>query len=129
MRDRDHRPGTPDDEVGRGGDAADPADVGDVLAVSGDDERRAGGERGGEAGRNEEVRVDDVGPEAAGGGARVAGEPEVPCHAAAAAVDDGPLELVPSLRERLLELGDEDAEIGVFGSRVHLRDEQDAHCA
>ena len=43
--------------------------VGDVLAVRGDDERRPDGPRGDErteAGRKEEVRVDDVRPEAAG---------------------------------------------------------------
>ena len=46
--------------AGRGADAGDRADVGDVLAVRGDDERRARRERGGEAGGNEKVRVRDV---------------------------------------------------------------------
>ena len=46
----------------------------DVAAVRGDDERRARGERGGEAARDEEVRVDDVGLGSAGRGARPGGE-------------------------------------------------------
>ena len=55
-------------DVARGGpNAGEGADVPDVPPVRGHDERRAGGERGQQPGRDEEVRVDDVGPEAAGG--------------------------------------------------------------
>ena len=55
-------------DVARGGpNAGEGADVPDVAAVSGHDERRAGGERGQQPGRDEEVRVDDVRPKAACG--------------------------------------------------------------
>ena len=80
VRDGDHRACAADDQPRRRPDARNPADVRDVLAVSGDDERCASEESAPEARRNEEVRVDDVGPEpprgarcrsprAAGGGA------------------------------------------------------------
>jgi hypothetical protein len=36
---------------------------------------------------------------------------------------------VPAIAERLLELRDEDAEIRVIRSGVHLGDEQDAHAS
>ena len=65
----DHRGGAADHPAGGRGDAGDPAEVGDVLAVGHHDERRAGGaggERAGGPGREEEVGEDDVGPEAAG---------------------------------------------------------------
>ena len=48
-------------------DTGDRADVADVLAVRGDDERRPRGESADQPGRNEEVRVDDVGSEPPGG--------------------------------------------------------------
>ena len=48
-------------------------------------------------------------------------------HPSAARVDDGALELVPPLAQRALEVGDEGAELGRSGPRVHLRDEQDPH--
>ena len=62
LRDADHRRRTAHDEPRGGGDAAQLADVADVAAVRGHDERRPAGERGDEAARDEEVRVDDVGP-------------------------------------------------------------------
>ena len=92
-----------------------------------DDERRARGERGGEAGGDEEVRVDDVRVEASGSCADVRGEPRVLRLAPAAVVDHGALELVPAVAECRLELLDEDAEIRVVRPGIHLRDEQDAH--
>ena len=107
-------------------DGAASARVLDVLPVRGDDERGAAGERRPEAGRDEEVRVDDVGAEAVRGGHDVAraargGAP------ASAAVDDGPRELVAAGLERALQRRDERAEVGCRPARVHLRDEQDPH--
>ena len=95
--------------------------------MRGDDERRAGRERGCEAGRDEEVRVHDLRLEAAGDRPRIADEPHVAAPATAAAVHDRTLELVTTVAQRLLHLGDEDSEIGVVRPRVHLRDEEDAH--
>jgi hypothetical protein len=47
--------------------------------------------------------------------------------AAAAAVEHDPLQLVPALRERPLEIPDEDSEIRRGRRRIHLGDKQDAH--
>src|SRR4029077_20516005 len=72
------------------------ADVADVTAVRGDDERGARGQRGGEPGRDEEVRVDDVGlvvPRRCPGSAE---EPQVPRLAARTRVEHGALALVPA---------------------------------
>lgn len=44
-------------------------------------------------------------------------------------VDDGSLELVATSSELALEVRDEDPEVGVFGARVHLRDEEDSQVA
>ena len=63
-RDGDDGRRAPHDVTCRGANARDRADVRDVLPVRGDDERSARRERGREAGRDEEVRVDDVGMEA-----------------------------------------------------------------
>ncbi len=41
------------------------------------------------------------------------------------AVDDSALEVVASQGELALEVGDENAEVGVVRPRVHLRDEED----
>src|SRR5205085_9108402 len=99
----------------------------DVLAVRRDDERRACGQSGREARRDEKVGVDDVGWGAAGGGSGAPGEPEVTELAAAAPVEHGELELVPALAERDLEPPDEGAELRIPRARIHLRDEQDPH--
>ena len=101
------------------------ADVRDVLPVRGDDERRARRERRREARRDEEVRVDDVGPEAPRGADGVADESEVAPPSSGRAVDDGALDLVPPRDELALEVGDEDSEVRVVRARVHLRDEED----
>ena len=104
--------------------------VRDVLPVRGHDEWRARGprgEQGAEPGGEEEVRVDDVGPEAAGSANRASGEANVSQLRAATLVEHDALELVPALGERPLEALDEDAEVGRRGRRVHLRDEQDPH--
>ena len=124
-RDRDHASRRDGRRIGSPRDARDRADVRDVLAVRGDDERRARRERGGEAGGNEEVRVGDVGMEARAARARVADEREVAASAATSRVDDGPLDLVAARDELALEVRDEDPEVRVVRPRVHLRDEED----
>src|SRR5207302_6603196 len=95
----------------------------------GDDEGRAARERGDQAGRDEEVRVDDVRSEAARSAAGGAGELEVAALAAGASVENGELELVAARLERAFGLGDERAEVGIVGPGIHLRDEQDPHAA
>ncbi len=71
------------------------------------------------------MRVDDIRPEAPRGAAGVACERHVPEPASAAPVDDGALELVSPRPEGVLELLHEDAQVGILGTGVHLRDEQD----
>jgi len=41
--------------------------------------------------------------------------------------EHGPRDLVAPRRELPLQVRDEDPEVGVLGSRVHLGDEQDLH--
>ena len=101
------------------------ADVRDVLAVRGDDERRARRERGGEARRYEEVRVGDIGIEAPRRAGGVSEQPQVPTPPARARVDDRALDLVPACDELVLEVRDEDAEVRIARAGVHLRDEED----
>ena len=128
--DGDHRRRALHDPPRRPADEGVLGQVGDVLAVRGDDERRprsAGREQRSEPGREEEVRVDDVGPEAPRRPHRAGRQPRVAELRAAAAVEHDPLELVPARRERPLEPLDEDAEIGRRRGGVHLGDEQDAH--
>jgi hypothetical protein len=96
--------------------------------VRGHDERCARRrERGEQAGRDEEVGVDDIRTEPAGCRERPAPEAQIAALAAAPALDDRPFELVPSPRERPLEPLHEDAEIGVGRPGIHLGDEQDPH--
>ena len=78
-------------------------------------------------GRDEEVRVDDVRPVPARGGAGVAQEAGVAAPAAGATVDHGEVELVAPLAQREPEPLDEDAEVGVGRARVHLGDQEDPH--
>ncbi len=127
LRDADDGRGAADDEARGRGDAGELADVADVAAVGGDDERRPRRERGDQPRRDEEVRVDDVGPEAAAGAVRPGGERQVAGLAAGARVEHRPLDLVAARDERALHLGDERAEVGRVRARVHLRDEQDPH--
>ena len=127
VRDGDHCRRATDRQAGERPDPRDRTHVAHVAAVGGDDERRASGQRRGQAGRNEEVRVDDVGPDTACRAERAGREGRVAALPAGAAVEHGPLELVPALAQGALELRHEHAEIGVVGPRVHLRDEQDAH--
>ena len=101
------------------------SDVGDVLSVRRDDERRAGREPGEQAGRDEEMRVDDVRLEPAGGRERTRSEPRVLGPAAAPTGQDDALDLVATRLERVGERRDEDAVVGLGGAGVHLRDEQD----
>ena len=77
--------------------------VRDVLAVRGDDERRARQQRGREAGRDEKVRVDDVRPEPARRPPDRGGEPKMPPLPAAAVVEHGALDLVAERGELPLE--------------------------
>ena len=86
-----------------------------------DDERSAGGtrrERAGEARGEEKVRVDDVRAETARGPDRPLREPEVAELAAAAAIDDDPLDHVLARHELPLEPLDEDAEVRRRRGRV-----------
>ena len=78
-----------------------------------DDERRAARKRGEKARRDEEVRVDDIGPERVGRPEHVDREPGV--TSASPAVDNGPRELVPARLERVLQRRNERAESGVSG--------------
>ena len=128
--DRDHLGRALHDATRRRADERVLGQVGDVLPVRGDDERRPRGpcrEQPREAGRKEEVRVDDVGPKPPRGPHRPAREPRVAQLAAAAAVEHDPLEDVPARRQLALQALDEDAEIGGRRGGVHLGDEQDAH--
>jgi hypothetical protein len=93
--------------------------------VCGDDERRSRAERGGEARRDEEVRVDDVGMKSSGDARYVAREREVAAAPPSSAVDDRTFKLVAALREAALQSGDEDAEVRIVEPRVHLGDEED----
>ena len=120
--DRDHRRSRADDAARVSArDAGNRADVAHVAAVGGDDERRVDRRRD-QPRRDEEVRPDDVGPRRR---AHLAPQLEEAPLAAAAPVEHRELDLVPALAERQLQLRDEDAEVGVVGPRVHLRDEQD----
>ena len=98
--------------------------------MGGDDQRCPRGEsrqQPREAGREEEVRVDDVRPEPPRGPHRTGTELRVAQLAAAAPVEHDPLDLVPARSQLALQPLDEDAEIGRLGGGVHLGDEQDAH--
>ena len=64
VRDRDDAGRAADGESGRSADDARALGVGHVLPVRGEDGGRASGEGGEQPGGDEEVRVDDVGPEA-----------------------------------------------------------------
>ena len=71
--------------------------------------------------------VHHVGPVQARGGAGVAEEVDVAAPAASATVDHGEVELVAALAESDGKALDEDAEVGVGGAGVHLRDQEDPH--
>ena len=111
--DGDQRGGAADDEARCGGDSGVGADVADVAPVGRDDQRRAGGDRGGEAGRDQEVRVHDIGAKSPRDAGRLRCEPEVTTLAAGARVEHRALDLVPPVAERALDLSDERAQIGV----------------
>ena len=96
--DGDHRCRATDDEPGRRADAREPADVPDIPAVRGDDERRAAGEGGDQARRHEEVGVHDVGPEAPGLRERGPGQAEVLLLSRSATVENGTLDVVSARR-------------------------------
>jgi hypothetical protein len=89
--------------------------------VGGDDERDlACCEGGAETGRDEEVRVDHLGTERAGGAARAAGELEVTPLAACAGGEHGALDLVATVGQGAFDLLHEGAEGGCIGAGVHL---------
>ena len=54
-------------------------------------------------------------------------QPEVAPLASGAAIEHGELELVAALAQRVGELGDEHAEVGIGRPGIHLRDDEDAH--
>ena len=95
--------------------------------MGGHDERRPRGKTCEQPGRDEEVRVDDVGADAVGGEDRAAGQPSVLRLTAAAARQHCPLDRVAASRERLLQPAYENAIVGLGVAGVHLRDEQDPH--
>ena len=124
--DGDQGGGTADDEARRGGDSRVGANVADVAAVGGDDERRSGRDRGGEAGWDQEVRVDDIRAKPPRRTRGLRRETEVTTLAAGARIEHRTLDLMTTIGEGALDLGDERAEIGIARPRVHLRDEQDS---
>ncbi len=88
--------------------------------MRGDDQRRTRGERCREAGRDEEVRVDDVGMECARRAPGIAKQGDVTASSTTARVDDRAFDLVAERDELRLEVRDEDAEVGVVRAGVHL---------
>ena len=92
--------------------------------MGGEDERRPLRERGDEPGRDEKVGVDDVRPRRL---PRGPGQLEVAELPAGTPVEHGPVDVVSPPLERVRHLRHEDAEVGIVGPRVHLRDEEDAH--
>jgi hypothetical protein len=91
-----------------------------------DDERSPAHERRDEAGGNEEVRVDDVGPP---GRERPSRERQITKLPSGPRVEHGELDLMAAGDQLPLDLGDERPEIGRLGARVHLGYEEDAHGA
>src|SRR5439155_26359823 len=75
--DRNDRRGAAQYETRCGANPREPADVANVAAVRGDDERGSAGQRTDEARGNEEVRIDDVRSEAARSCAGRGCQPEV----------------------------------------------------
>ena len=116
-----------DREPGRRADDARADGVLDVLAVGRDDERRAGGDHREQARRDEEVRVDDVGAEAARRRDDIARQRERDAGGRRAGSTTARSSSCPRSRSARLEVGHEGPELGRVGSRVHLGDEQDPH--
>jgi ABC-2 type transport system ATP-binding protein len=124
VRHADDRRCTPHDEPCRRGDAGQLADVANVAAVRGHDERRTRSERSDQAARHEEVGVDDIGPP---GAKRAARKLEVAELSACARVEHRTLDDVPAIHERMLHLRDEGAEVRRVCAGIHLRDEENLH--
>ena len=124
-RNGDHACCPPHDMAGRGANAGDGADVGDVLTVGGHDERRASRERSGQAGGNEKMRIRDVRVEPPGDTPGVPEERDV-AAASSPGVHDRALDLVSTYQELALEVRNEDSEVRIVRARVHLGNEQDA---
>jgi hypothetical protein len=118
--------GAADGEPGRSTNRARALRVRHVLPVRREDDGGAAREGSEQPRGDEEVRVDDVRPEAPRCGRDVVRERQM-ARLAAAAVDDRARQLVPPRGEACLELGDEGAEVGCLRPGVHLRDEEDAH--
>ena len=130
LGDRDHRSGLFDNPPRRWADEWILGQVGDVLAVRGDDERRARRarrEQRAEPRREEKMRVDDVGPEAPRRPDRAGRQPCVAKLRAAAPVEHDAFELVPTGRKCPLEALDEDPKVRRRGRGIHLGDEQNPH--
>ena len=98
--------------------------------MRGDDERRVRdpGCRGARRpGREDEVGVDDVGPELPGGRDGPRGQRAVLRGVPPALVDHDAPEVVPEQLELIGELLHEDAQVGSRRAGIHLRDEKYAH--
>ena len=120
----------PQHPAGGRGDARDPAQVGDVLAVGHDHQRRAGragGEGAGGAGGEEEMGEDDVGTEASCGCPRLADEAHVLRPRAAALADRGDLDLVPQCLDLPRQRNQEAAQVGLLRAGPHLGHLEDPH--
>ena len=127
VRDGDHAVRAADDGFGGRLHAANRADIADVAAVGGDDERGARREVGDEAGGDEVVGVNDVRLRAAGDGAGFAEELQVLGASPSAAGQDGQVELVAAAPESVDERDEKRAVVGIVRPRPHLRDEEDPH--
>ena len=118
---------TADDPAGGGCDTGNRTDVRHVLPVRRHDERSVRHDGGDQPGRSQEMRVDDVGVEAARAAAGGRSKLCVTPRTAGSPVDHCALDLVSAGGELTLDLRDEGAEVGIGRARIHLRDEEDPH--
>ncbi len=127
----DDQAGRPaEDQAGQCGDPWDPAEVGDVGAVGHQDEWPAGcgcGREAGEAGGEQHVGKDDIGPPATGLADGVAAEFGVLESRAAAVVDHRAVNCVAECFELGGDRCDEATEVWIGRPRPHLADDQDPH--
>jgi Bacterial capsule synthesis protein PGA_cap len=122
--DADDGRGAPDDEASRGRDPGIRADVSDVAAVGGDDERCAAGKRRDQPRGDEEVRVDDI---RLARGERPPSERDVAELPSGARVEDGELHFVAARDECPLDLRNERPKVWRVRPGIHLRDDENPH--